>query len=124
MSHFVTHVVQSVYREELNKLGSVNKTQRVLVKRARRLMKREASALSESARSQLHKALDLSPRLEKVYAMKQRLHEIWSRSASTQEHFKQALEEWCRAAEASGIHALKEFSTRLRGYEAIPATAG
>ena len=121
MSHFVTHVVKNVHREELNKLGSVDKMHRSLLKRARHLMKREASALSENARKQLRKALELSPQLEQVYAMKQRLQEIWTRSAGTHEHLKQALEDWCRAAEASGIHALKEFSARLRGYEVLPA---
>lgn len=123
MSHFVTHVLQDVYREELSKLGARDRRHRVLVRRARRLMKREASALNESAKRQLRKALDLSPRLEQVYAMKERLQEIWSRSATTQENLKQALEEWCRAAEASGIQALKDFSARLRGYEAVPTTA-
>jgi stearoyl-CoA desaturase (delta-9 desaturase) len=49
--------------------------------------------------------------------MKQRLQEIWSKSAVTQENLLSALEDWCRAAESSGIEALREFSRRLRRYE-------
>jgi len=121
MAQFVTHVILHVQREELSRFGPHNRSHRSLLKLAGRLMKREAGALSDNARRQLHKALTLSPPLEKVYAMKEWLQEIWSRSATTHEHFKQALEEWCRAAEASGVQALKEFSARLRGYEAVPA---
>jgi len=120
MAHFVKDVLNNVCRDELRKTGG-NRTHRVLLKKARRLMVREKSVLSEQARQQLVRALNMSPQLEKAYAMKQRLQEIWSRSAANYENCKMALEEWCRAAEASGIEALRDFSQRLKRYELAKA---
>jgi len=119
MSNFAREVLNSVYAEELRRLGS-NKKQRALLRRARRLMRRESTLLSEKSKSQLRKALDLSPTLESAYAMKQKLQSIWTRPDS-QDGLLQALEEWSRAAEASGIDALREFSNKLKGYELAPA---
>jgi stearoyl-CoA desaturase (delta-9 desaturase) len=92
----------------------------VLLKRARTLMRRESSLLNESAKAQLKRALDLSPSLERAYAMKQRLQTVWAKSNNL-DGLLQALEEWCHAAEASGIGALQEFSSRLKRYETAPA---
>jgi stearoyl-CoA desaturase (delta-9 desaturase) len=55
-------------------------------------------------------------RLETVYQFRQQLQEIWSRAWSSQEAPLQALQEWCRQAEQSGIKALEEFAFTLRGY--------
>jgi stearoyl-CoA desaturase (delta-9 desaturase) len=52
--------------------------------------------------------------------MKQRLQTVWANSNNL-DGLLQALEEWCHAAEASGIGALQEFSNRLKRYEAAPA---
>lgn len=119
MSNFAKEVLNSVYAEELRRL-EINKQQRVLLRRARKLMSRESTLLSDKARMQLKHALDLSPSLERAYAMKQKLQSIWIKSNS-HDGLLQALEEWCHAAEASGIEALREFSRSLRRYETAPA---
>lgn len=119
MSNFAKEVLNSVHAEELQRLG-VNKRQKALLKRARKLMCKEHTLLSENAKEQLRRALDLSPTLERAYAMKEKLQSIWIKSNS-HDGLLQALEEWCRAAEASGIEALREFSARLKHYEIAPA---
>ena len=118
MSNFAKEVLNSVHAEELRRLG-VNKKQRTLLKRARRLMCREYTLLSERSKEQLKRALDLSPTLQRAYTMKQKLQSVWMKS-NNQDGLLQALEEWCHAAEASGIEALREFSTRLKRYEMVP----
>jgi stearoyl-CoA desaturase (delta-9 desaturase) len=55
--------------------------------------------------------------------MKQRLQEIWQRSAATQDLLLHALEDWCRQAEATGIQALRDFSRKLKTYALNPARA-
>ncbi len=45
----------------------------------------------------------------------------FSRNDDEHDGLLQALEEWCHAAEASGIEALREFSGRLKRYELAPA---
>ena len=117
MANFIKEVMQDVWAEEMRKTRSHNHEHWSLLRRARRLMCREASLLTETKRGQLYQALDLNPTLQKVYAMKQRLQEVWSKSATTQEHVLKALEDWCKAAETSGIDALREFSANLKRYE-------
>jgi stearoyl-CoA desaturase (delta-9 desaturase) len=120
MANFAGEVLNNVHAEELRKLGA-DRDARALLKRARRLMRRESSLLSSKARAQLGSALKLSPRLDTVYAMKQRLQAVWTRANASQESLLLALEEWCRSAESSGIEALREFSAKLRRYELAPS---
>jgi len=119
MSNFAGDVLNNVLADELKRPG-VDRKRRVLLRRARRLMRREYSLLNDSAKAQLKRALELSPSLSDVYAMKQKLQTIWFKSNNV-DGLLQALEEWCRAAEASGIDALQEFSNRLRRYQTVTA---
>lgn len=116
MANFAKDVLRHVYREEVRKARLEDRERCALLKHAKMLMVRERSQLNEAHRVSLNKALELAPKLKTVYAMKQRLQDTWERSAATQEHLLNALEDWCRAAEASGIEALQDFSLKLRGY--------
>ena len=122
MANFIKEVVHDVHKQEIRELTQAGNQEHLsVVKRARILMTRESRLLSDRARAQLSYVLKLSPRLNKVYLMKQRLQEIWSSHAQSQEKILHALEEWCRTAEASGIEALHQFSRRLRRYELAAA---
>ena len=123
MAHFAREVMRRVHREELKKADRADRESWALLKRARRLMVREAARLDEISRKRLHKALEINGTLKTVYDMKQKLVDIWGRRVSTQEHLIQALQEWCREAEATGIEALHHFSQKLRTYTLVPATA-
>ena len=116
MAQFAHEVMHNVYREELKKADRTDRESWTLLKRARRLMVRETAQLDEAARGLLQRALELNDRLKTVYAMKQKLVDIWNRRAATQEHLIQALQEWCREAEATGIESLRRFSQKLRTY--------
>jgi stearoyl-CoA desaturase (delta-9 desaturase) len=120
MSQFAREVMKNVHREELKKIDRTDRESWTLIKRARRLMVREAAQLDETRRQLLQRALELNDRLKTVYAMKQKLVDIWNRRATTQEHLIQALQEWCREAEATGIEALHNFSQKLRTYTLVP----
>lgn len=122
MAHFARDVVKHVYREELKK-ARVDRHSWNLLRRAKRLMIREGSLLDNRRRRWLQKALELNTTLNTVYAMKQKLADIWQRSATTQEHLRHAIEDWCKQAEATGIEALCEFATKLRGYRLVPIPA-
>ncbi len=118
LANFIKEVLYDVCTDELRKLGPGNR-QYSLIKRARRLMSRESSLLTEKSRKQLQRVLEMNANLNQVYAMKQRLQEIWNKSSVTQDNLMSALQEWCRVAESSGIEALREFSRRLRRYELV-----
>jgi stearoyl-CoA desaturase (Delta-9 desaturase) len=123
MAQFAREVMARVHRDELRSLDPNDKTRLTLLKPVRRLMVREPRLLDEAARARLHKALEQSETLHTVYTMKQKLADVWQRSATTQENLIQALQDWCHEAEATGIHALREFSNKLRTYSLVPAAA-
>ena len=121
MSQFAREVMQHVHREELKKADRADRESWTLLKRAQRLMVREAGLLDEASRKWLDAVLENNGTLKTVYVMKQKLQDVWQRSATTQEHLLQALQEWCREAEATGIEALHHFSQKLRTYTLVPA---
>jgi stearoyl-CoA desaturase (delta-9 desaturase) len=120
MSHFAREVMQNVHREELKKADRADYESWALLKRTKRLMVRETALLDETSRHRLHKVLEQNGTLNTVYTMKQKLQDIWQRSATTQENLLHALQEWCHEAEATGIQALHDFSQKLRTYILVP----
>jgi len=75
------------------------------------------------SKERLESVLDASEVLTTVYSFKRNLQEIMRRSAVTHEHLLEAIQEWCRQAEATGIKALEEFAQALRGYSMQTAPA-
>jgi len=123
MAQFAREVMARVHRDELRNLDPNDKTRLTLLKPVRRLMVREPRLLDEAARARLQKALEQNQTLHTVYTMKQKLADVWQRSATTQENLIQALQDWCREAEATGIRELGEFSNKLRTYSLVQAAA-
>jgi len=82
----------------------------------RHWLQREAGELPPPEREALDQALHSSAVLHTIYAMRQELAGLWSRSTASKEQLVKQLEDWCQSAEASGIAALQEFSRRLRSY--------
>jgi len=123
MSHFAKDVLKSVHKEEVRKAAGNDPEHLSIIKRARRLLVRDINRLDEAAHKRLAHILDSNHTLKTVYHMKEKLQDIWQRSATNQENLLHALEEWCRQAEATGIQALREFSMKLRTYSISPLPA-
>jgi stearoyl-CoA desaturase (delta-9 desaturase) len=118
MAQYANHVVQSVYREELERAeGAYRRGLRTV----KGLLVRNDALLSEDGRRRLDKVLNDSHALKVVYEYQQRLQLIWRQRTASQEKLLHALQEWCRQAEATGIRALEEFSRTLRSYSLQPA---
>ena len=118
MARYYRDVVRQVLREE-GRLADA--TCRPLLRRARRLLRREEGRLDGSARKELEAVLTRSPALATVYDFRQRLRALWSQTASSQEQLVKSVQDWCRQAEASGVRALQEFARSLAGYALRPA---
>jgi stearoyl-CoA desaturase (delta-9 desaturase) len=118
MSQYAKNVLGTVYEEELDRVGL---TGRPLLRRVKTLLVREESLLSIDARARLDAALDHSQALQTVYQYKRNLQAIWQERTASHERLLQSLQEWCRAAEASGIRALQEFARTLPMYSVSPA---
>jgi stearoyl-CoA desaturase (delta-9 desaturase) len=123
MAQFAREVMHHVHREELKGADRNNKESLTLLKRCKSLMVREPRLLDEAARARLHHALAQNQTLRTVYSMKQKLADIWQRSATTQEHLIHALQDWCHEAEASGIERLNLFAQKLRSCRLVPVHA-
>lgn len=116
MASYGREVMLPVLKEE-----SANFSGNELYKRARSWLIRHESLVGAEARQELGAMLKGNARLQTVYHFRQQLQEIWSKAWSSQEALLQALQEWCRQAEDSGIKALQDFALTLRGYSLQPA---
>ena len=110
-----------VWREELAKYKE-SPAERERFVAVRGALHKDASELREDDRARLTTVLEQSAVLAKIYAMRQELAGLWSRSTASSEQLVKELQDWCSRAEASGIRALEEFSLRLKSY-ALPAAA-
>jgi stearoyl-CoA desaturase (Delta-9 desaturase) len=84
--------------------------------RLRRLLVRERALLDARARQRLAEILENNQSLATVHEFRERLKAIWSGTASSNEKLIAQFREWCAEAEASGVRALQDFATTLRGY--------
>jgi stearoyl-CoA desaturase (delta-9 desaturase) len=123
LSHFVREVVVRVHREELAKAKPESRESWALLKSARRVLVREGALLDENSKKWLQQVLDRNQRLKTVHMMREKLADVWQRSATTQENLVHALQEWCREAEASRIEALHKFAQKLRTYRLVHVPA-
>jgi stearoyl-CoA desaturase (delta-9 desaturase) len=105
-------VLMPVSKAELCKS---EKSCRRLYRSTRKLLVKEQSRLDAGARRRLQDVLEHSQKLQTVYQFRQRLLELWERTATSQESLLAALQEWCQQAESSGIKSLQEFAHNLRG---------
>lgn len=118
MSQYAKNVLGKVYEEEL---GRADDAERPLFRRVKKLLIREESRLNRDARERLETALSHSQALQTVYQYKRRLQAIWQERTASHERLRQALQDWCREAEESGIRALQEFARTLPMYSVSTA---
>ncbi len=85
------------------------------LRRFRKWLTREDLKLNSRQRETLDAAISESSKLEIVLEFKRRLKALMQPTVKDSDRLAR-LQEWCARAEATGIEALHEFATRLRGY--------
>jgi stearoyl-CoA desaturase (delta-9 desaturase) len=95
---------------------AAGKIEKVSPRRFKRWLAADPASLTETERSRLAHALEVSPMLQKIYAMRQELSALWERSTESSEQLLVRLQDWCHRAEASGIAPLAQFSLKLKRY--------
>ena len=118
MTHYAREVLVPVLREEVEQ---TDRPYRGLFKQARALVIHNRMRLDESAREMLETVLARFGRLRVAYQFREQLAGIWERSATSHEHLLEALQDWCRRAENSGVSALQQFAHRMKDYRMAPA---
>ncbi len=86
------------------------------LRRLRQLLVRDPDTMDARSRSLLEGVLGRFADLRTAYQYRERLQQIWNRSATSHDVLLKALQDWCQQAEATGVSALQEFSLRLKGY--------
>ena len=84
----------------------------------RRWLHRDGDKIPQGVRAQVERAVNASPALEQLVAMREELRQLWTRTNVSAEQLVADLQAWCRRAEGSGNAALLEFSRQLKAAKA------
>ncbi len=68
--------------------------------------------------------MEAREQLKVVYAYKQSLQNVWLKTASSQKDLVEALQQWCRQAEESGLEVLRQFSQQIKAYVPVYSAQG
>jgi stearoyl-CoA desaturase (Delta-9 desaturase) len=108
--------LKRAWQDEVEHLAEKAKLEARFLKSSKKLLQREPGKLEDGQRQQLSELFLHSKALQTMHEMRVELSTIWGRSNSTREQLLHQLQDWCVRAEASGIHALRDFALRLRSY--------
>jgi stearoyl-CoA desaturase (delta-9 desaturase) len=94
-----------------------------LPRRLRRALRSDGRWLDAARRERMEAYVASRPQLVQLMEYRARLLAIYEIKSADAAAKMEALRDWCAEAEASGIHALEEFSARLKGYALVPVRA-
>lgn len=77
---------------------------------------RDDSLVDESERKDLNNFLSKTQQLQTAYQFRRNLQDIWARTTASQKELIDALQDWCKQAEATRIKYLQDFVKYLRSY--------
>jgi stearoyl-CoA desaturase (Delta-9 desaturase) len=113
--------LRSAVRGEIERLqtdGSGSAARLASLRLAKQWLHRDDDKIPSDVKPRLALAIEGSPRLAKLVAMREELRLLWTRTNVSAEQAVSDLQAWCRKAEDSGIAALQEFAVKLRGAQA------
>ncbi len=113
MAKYKNDVVKPLVRLECAK---VDQATCQLFRKARSLLCREQTLVSAKGERHIAEAVRASQVIKTVYSLRIRLLEIWAKRGGNADELLNALRQWCRDAEATGIQALEDFANELKSY--------
>ena len=120
MAQYRRTVIKPVFNQE--KARACDAT-RGLYNRAQRLLHRDQRFFEPRHKNRLATLTAHNQTLATIYDYRLRLQAIWSQTSRNSSEMLDALSQWCRDAEASGIQALQDFVNTLKGYRVAPTHA-
>jgi stearoyl-CoA desaturase (delta-9 desaturase) len=115
MSHYYKRVVCPILRHEKQHHRG-NKDARALLSRAGSLFRRREESLTPGAQRSLKTVLGRFEQLHQAYVYRQSLQNVWLKTAASQKELIDALQQWCKQAEESGLDVLRQFSDQIKSY--------
>lgn len=113
LARYSREVISPVFSEERDR---ANSNERSVLRRIKAVLNREPSLVDAESQQDLANALKSYNSLSVVYQFRLKLQNLWAKSTASQTELLEALQEWCKQAEASGIKALREFVAHLKAY--------
>ena len=108
----------SAEMQRLKSEGAAGNAKLVNMRLAQRWLHRDEEKIPQDVKAQVALAVEHSPRLTKLVAMREELRSLWTRTNVSAEQLVIDLQAWCKSAEESGIAALQEFALKLRAARA------
>jgi len=90
-------------------------------RKLKRLLSREATLIRPREKEHLETVLERHEILRQIYEKSYELQALWRQRGLKPQEKLQALMDWCKEAEASGIRYLEDFAAHLRAYSLRPA---
>ncbi|WP_449430642.1 delta-9 fatty acid desaturase DesA [Pseudomonas putida] len=120
MAQYRKLVIGPLVKQELAKVDASVQHQ---FRRAKRLLSRETSLLEDRHHVRIESMLAHSQALKTIYEKRLALQQIWARTSANGHDMLAAMKDWVHEAEASGIHALRDFAAQLKTYSLRPSGA-
>ncbi|MCU1718873.1 delta-9 fatty acid desaturase DesA [Pseudomonas sp. 5P_3.1_Bac2] len=120
MAQYRKLVIAPLVKQELSK---TDHSLRHHFHRAKRLLSRETSLLHPGHQARIQRMLEQSQALQVIYEKRLALQHIWAKTSANGHDMLEAIKQWVSEAEASGIHALRDFAEQLKTYSLRPAPA-
>ncbi|SFL88865.1 DesA family fatty acid desaturase [Marinobacter zhejiangensis] len=120
MRQYRKRVMEPVLRQQKSVVEESIKTR---YRKLKQLLSREITLIKPKDQAHLDSVLENNAVLKQIYDKSQELQALWRRRGLKPQDKIQALMEWCREAEASGIRYLEEFAAHLKAYSLRPAAA-
>ena len=89
-------------------------------RKLKRLLSREVSLIHPREKETLDSVLERHEMLKLIYDKSHELQALWRQRGLKPQDKLQALMDWCKEAETSGIRYLEEFAAHLRAYSLRP----
>ncbi len=122
MARYSREVVAPVMEQEYRKADQAT---RKMIRRAKKVLCRDTVVVDERDLQRISAAVESSENIAVIHQLHEDLRAIWAKRGGNMEEVINALSQWCKAAEASGMQALHEFAETLKSYTmpTKPATA-
>ena len=104
--------------QRLKAEGSASAAKLANMRLANRWLHRDEDKIPQAVKAQVAAAVEHSPRLAKLVAMREELRSLWTRTNVSADQLVVDLQLWCKKAEESGISALQDFALKLRAAHA------
>lgn len=120
LANYRKNVIMPLVSSHIDQTASDSK---VRLNKAKAWFTQDHDFLDGQKLEQMKKMFEINPNLDSVMQYRDRLKNIWEKTQSNSNEMVQALNQWCKEAEASGIQTLEEFAHRIRNYTMQPTPA-